>query len=656
MSRPFLFGLRPVPLQGLKQCVLERRANATRLVSGIYRYAGQDAGVSSLHSLHRALACAKDLLSMPPSRAPTLGRPTLLACLVCRESHLKCDGGRPACERCVSRGLPCAYTPSKRGRRLGCAERPLPNAEPTNTRSSPYYIPDVSRWTPNSTSSAGGSNEAVHAPQDQLPDDTQTVLPVSLDGLLPQENEQPPQWSDNEHLVNLYYLNFHAAHPFLVPKSFYWNHGYPRFLKAMVEFIGSHFSPVVESDTLREAVASELERGEPNTSAMVQALVLYTITLLGRNEIQEGQKMLDLAITKAVELGMHRRDFAGSHANNNPVEEESLQRTWYELYITDGCNAAFQRKSSFKTYTINADVMLPCEESGYGSELQRPIPASKRDFESSVFADDEVPFSSFSYRIEAVRLLGRVLTITRAHGVQKDQVQAVDNALAAFVLHLPFSKSEPQIVDTYGELDELMFQAHVVIQHATIILHFPRGDLAFPDASTTPIPGASSTFLCSCTRQHVHSIKAVDASKTLSMLAAFRCPVQRHSPFFIYPLALAAIVQLSISDAHVKKSRRCIEQHSDRVKLILGVLRSFSRHWPIARVVLRALNKIALTVFQPPRDGPSSLTEQDALPDGGVDSYQYDPVAMGSPCTENFDVQGLQELFRLDFDNFCLDC
>ncbi|KAL5380351.1 hypothetical protein DPSP01_007925 [Paraphaeosphaeria sporulosa] len=590
---------------------------------------------------------------MPPSRAATLGRPTSLACLGCRESHLKCDGGRPACARCASRGAPCAYTPSRRGRRPGC-EKPLLNAEPTNTRTSPYYVPDLSRWTPTSISSPGESLEAVHALHEQIPD-TQTTLPVSLDGVLPQEREQLLQWSDNEHLVNLYYLNFHAGHPLLVPKNLYWNRGYPRFLKAMVEFVGSHFSSVIESDTLREAVASELERGDQSTPEMVQALVLYTITLLGRNEIDEGQKMLELAITKAVEMGMHRREYAGLHADNNQVEEESLRRTWYELYISDGCNAAFQRKSSFKTHTINADVLLPCEEAVYGNEVQ-PIPASKRDFQASVFADGEVTFSSFSYRIEAVRLLGRVLTITRAHGVQRDQVQAVDNALAAFLLHLPFSKSEPEIVDTYGELDELMFQAHVVIQYATIILHFPRGDLAFPDTSTTTIPGASSAFLCSCTRQHVHSIKAVDASKILSMLAAFRLPVQRHSPFLIYPLALAAIVQLSISAAHVRSSRQCIEQHSDRVKLILGVLRSFSRHWPIAGVVLRALNKMALVVFQPPRNGRSSPTELDTLIGNGIDSGQNATVAPGSPWMESFDVQDLQELFGLDFGNFCLEC
>jgi hypothetical protein len=262
-------------------------------------------------------------------------------------------------------------------------------------------------------------------------------------------------------------------------------------------------------------------------------------------------------------------------------------------------------------------------------------------------------FSSFCYRVEAVRILGRVLSITGVHGVHIDQVQAVDNALAAFLHHLPPSKCESEIVNTYGELDELMFQAHTIIQYANILLHFPRGDLASPVPFTTDVPGGNSAkFVCPCTRQHVHSTKAIDASKALSMLAALRVPVQRHSPFFVYPLALSAVVQFSVSTIHSRSSRHCLEQHHDRIKLILGVLKTLGRYWSIAEIVLRALKRVALAVFQTSRNEHSDPTQQEDFLDSGVDPCSS--ATTGSIWLENFDIQDLQGLIGLDPDCFSL--
>jgi hypothetical protein len=503
--------------------------------------------------------------------------------------------------------------------------------------------------TPNGSSEAIGATN--HATLNIRP-----ALPVLLDDPPVQHNDQLPEWVDDEQLVNLYYLNFHTAHPVLLPKSLYWKRRYPRFLKAVVEFIGSHFSPAVSSDTLRRATAREIESGDQNNPEMVQARVLYTIAIFARNEVDEGHQMLAQAAQIAIELRMHQRGFAASYANNQPMEEESMRRTWYELYVVDGCVAAFQRKSFFETNSVGADVLLPCDDDLYNDDKTFPhITASRTDFESSVFANEEMTFSSFCYRIEAVRLLGRVLAITGAHGVHRDRVQAVDNALAAFIHHLPPSKSEPEIVNTYGELDELMFQTHMIIQYATMLLHFPRSDLASPILSSTAVLGGNSAKLvCPCNRQQMHSIKAIDASKTLSMLAAFRYPVQGHSPFFVYTLALGAVVQLAVSANHSKSSGWCLEQHYDRVKLMLGVLKSFSQHWRIAEVVLRVLNKMALAVFHPPREEDPGLAHQHDATDSVIDSCSYGPPIIDNQWLDNFDMQDIQDLIGLDTNGFCL--
>jgi len=265
------------------------------------------------------------------------------------------------------------------------------------------------------------------------------------------------------------------------------------------------------------------------------------------------------------------------------------------------------------------------------------MPATMAEFHGNVFAEEEKVFSSFCYRIEAVRLLGRVLTITGKHGVDRDLVQAVDNALAAFLYHLPRSKSEAEISNTFGDLDELMFQAHTIIQWSTILVHYPRGDLISSDLLTQDVLGANCTkLLCPCNRQHIHSVKAIEASKTLAMLAALRTPTQKHTPLFVYPLALAAVVQLSIGAMHDKSPRRCLDQHADRVKLLLGVLKSMSRQWSAAGIVLRTLKRVASAVFRSSSvDSPSSIV---APPATSIDNDAF----------PDFDLQDLYGLVGLD--------
>jgi hypothetical protein len=378
----------------------------------------------------------------------------------------------------------------------------------------------------------------------------------------------------------------------------YWQQAYPRYLKAVVHLIGGRFSHTASLDKLRESVAREFAHCNKDTFEMVQAGLLNTIALFAENSTDQGQTMLDSTIERALRLGMHHRNFASTHAGDLTVLEESMRRTWYELYVVDGCIAAVQRKPAFKTNTVNADVLLPCDDFTYEAGMCF-MPATMTEFHGNVFAEEEKVFSSFCYRIEAVRLLGRVLTITGKHGADRDLVQAVDNALAAFLYHLPRSKSEAEISNTFGDLDELMFQAHTIVQWSTILVHYPRGDLMSSDLLTQDVLGANCTkLLCPCNRQHVHSVKAVEASKTISMLAALRTPTQKHTPLFVYPLALAAVVQLSIGAIHDKGSRRCLDQHADRVKLLLGVLKSMSRQWSAAGIVLHTLKRVASAVFR----------------------------------------------------------
>lgn len=124
-----------------------------------------------------------------------------------------------------------------------------------------------------------------------------------------------------------------------------------------------------------------------------------------------------------------------------------------------------------------------------------------------------------------------------------------------------------------------------------------------------------------------------------SMLATLHTFDPKHTPFFVYPLALAAVVQLSVSAIHAKSSDVCSEQHRDRVQVMLGVLRSLGRHWSTADTVLRKLKKIAFSVFQNPQTDSSMYTAQHGLIDSGGDTNLLSPI--DSDCLFNFDIPEL---------------
>ncbi|KAH7113337.1 hypothetical protein B0J11DRAFT_497673 [Dendryphion nanum] len=585
-------------------------------------------------------------------KVATTSRPTPLACLQCRETHLKCAGDFPSCARCVSRGLPCTYTTSNRGRRR--AKRRSHEAENRDAQTPQSCPSEVDAWIPTVIPELNGFLEDRSLAGNNMTLEVPEGLPILNKDLSSQPDELARSWSDDEHLVDLYYLNFHGSHPILLPRSLYSMREYSRPLKSVVELIGNNFSPGVNSDILKQTTEVELENGDQNSPEMVQACILYAIMLVGMNELSRGQDFLAQAIDIALKLGMNREGFASSSPTNHPFEVESMRRTWWELCVTDGYISAFLRRSSSKTSSVSCDVMFPSDDYTPDKVPACQRLSSRSDYERSFFAEEEMIFPSFCYRIEAVRLLGRVLTITGAHGVHRDQVQAVDNALAAFIHHLPTCKSEPEIADTHGGVDHLMFQAHTVIQYATILLHFPRSDLSSPVPSTNTLPGSNNVkFVCPCTRQKVHSIKAIDSSKDISMLAAFRMPTQCHSPFFVYPLALAAVVQLSISTTHSRSSANCLLQHYERVKLILGVLKSLSRYWPIAGVMVRALNKISMAVFQPSHGEPLDYTQQNGLIDNAIELCSYNAPYTDNQWLEAVNLSDIHELIGLGVDTFC---
>ncbi|KAJ5676057.1 hypothetical protein N7462_008954 [Penicillium macrosclerotiorum] len=398
--------------------------------------------------------------------------------------------------------------------------------------------------------------------------------------VLSQEQPGAPRdpWFHDDRFLRLFYENFHVAHPILVPSATYHDRQYPEFLQLVVNFVGSHYLPSSPTQGYKDKVIAELTCNPERSSCMVQAWLIYSIAIYARGEWQEAQDAFAHSVEIALELGMNRQDFAVSVHSENSVEAESLRRTWWELYITDIFIAAPFKSNTFLCSTMAPEVGLPCEDSAYTGTYDIPTPRKIIDFKRRVFAPEETVFSSFSYRIEATTILCRAIVLNRLRDYHRDHLQAVENALVSWVNHLPPRKLD--IVDSYGNIDEMMFQAHITIAYATMLLHLTRSDLqsVLPrtDEQFWPVP---TRHIASTLNRPIHSIKATEASRRISDTISL-CPnVLKHSPFVIPALALCGMIQLATS---VKHTEECFDHHYNRVTLILGCLKSTKRIWGLA--------------------------------------------------------------------------
>ncbi|PYI15399.1 putative C6 transcription factor [Aspergillus violaceofuscus CBS 115571] len=476
-------------------------------------------------------------------------RPAPLACTECRKQHLKCDAKTPSCSRCLENRFNCLYLPSRRG----------------------------------------GRRKTRDATQQQ---------PLATTPSYPQGIQDPTE--SDARLVRLYYENFHSAHPILVPAPLYEERKYPKYLHEVVVLIGSHFLPQ-SSASLSESTLAELSASGERTPCKVQALLLYSILLCAREECPQAQTMFSTAVDIALELGMYRRDFATTSCDERDVEAESLRRTWWELFTVDVYMAALQKKVVLRCSSVPYDVALPCEESAYANHSNIPPPPTLAGFNKRIFtADDDDDgeadqsrYSSFSYRIEAVCILARVIVLNSLPETHRDHLQAVENALVSWTNHLPSTKVD--IVDMYGSIDEMLFQAHTTIHYAAMLLHLPRSNLrpALPDTGVPISPVIPSRLSPSFTR-HVHDIKATEASKQLSNLLSVRPSVQRYSPFVVFGLVLCGMVQLATSRIHPPE---CSDHHCNRIILVLGCLKTLKNKWSVANRAHHYLRNAASETF-----------------------------------------------------------
>lgn len=331
------------------------------------------------------------------------GPRVVLACIPCRERHVRCSAEQPQCRRCIADGKSCRYAKSRRGgldraalearRRRLAAE----SSKEAATTSSPSIAgSDQSRdgagvATAYGTHRQDQSEEPdwlrmfVETPCSQHPqseDSHNAMSGVSTSGSLGSNchtgTARASVFPDSN--LDSYYLHFHKFHPCVVPKP-----ALQRLVKdpglldkllpliAVMKYIGSLFQSRSRS---KESVLPRpiLPQSPIPSPYMVQCHLLYSVGLYWSDEKPRAYEQLNAAIDMAVKLGMHHRSFATEHGAGDAVREESFRRTWWQLLSVEASTAATDRSFSFRVCEIETTVDLPCEEDEYESEVSASPP------------------------------------------------------------------------------------------------------------------------------------------------------------------------------------------------------------------------------------------------------------------------------------------
>jgi Fungal specific transcription factor domain/Fungal Zn(2)-Cys(6) binuclear cluster domain len=276
---------------------------------------------------------------------------TSLACLSCRNQHLKCDASQPSCSRCQRLARLCSYPESRRTGAYRAA--------------SSYRR---ARGAPNPAS------PNLHQPSALTP----LTSPYLGEHGFPGSKTNDPIWTTRsdatssqhigDELLSLYYEHFHCSHRFVLPRGALQDAvdtGSPSIqqLITVMRYIGSFYS-----NHLRDASdipSLDAESIDAVDGFSVQTNLLMSLAKSMCSEQDMAEDLLARAIQQAESIGMHTKGFADTTASYDPVLAESWRRTWWMIHVVH-LNFAVIRKD-FKTTLKSADceVHLPCEDQSY---------------------------------------------------------------------------------------------------------------------------------------------------------------------------------------------------------------------------------------------------------------------------------------------------
>ena len=332
------------------------------------------------------------------SSSPTHREPTPVndrvsassACVPCRNKHLKCDGLR-VCTRCSTQGTACVYIKSRRGYRgpsVHGKQVGLINGKPPVDQAD--YLADQKGSPSDASVTFLDSNDLDTSSIASIPPDAEKVLSSSLDFPLATKDADSNELYSrlfrpnyHERCIEGFFQYFYDAHPFLPPrhqllpllKTNPMDH-----LRTAMCYVGSRYVPGSSpaSYALKFDAYLAANSAAPKDASMVQAMLLFTLGLDGNNDQERAVEILNKAQSLAVELGMNQREYAVVNGRGSPTCEESLRRTWWELYVVSIMVAGFHGRGTFHLCDIVSNVPLPCEEGDFASGVTRAYQSNRK--------------------------------------------------------------------------------------------------------------------------------------------------------------------------------------------------------------------------------------------------------------------------------------
>ncbi|RHZ67971.1 Zn(II)2Cys6 transcription factor [Aspergillus thermomutatus] len=524
-----------------------------------------------------------------------LRQPSSLACMTCRRRHLKCDAQMPVCSRCQASNTECRYIRSRRGLRTKNGD-PQQQLDDNASLFSAIDLDAFPDWLSGTTlnSDLVDTGQALFQP---LLDTSQTLdipgLPETALAWPELENAVTPEVAYDP-LIQLYYQSFHRSHPLLIPRKALHSPvcgGIPQYILSIMRFIGAHQHPDPSlKEIFRQPAYTVLSDSTPRDGFKVQGMVLLAIVDHAHGAEDSATRIMQAAVNLALELGMNKAAFAAEHSGGNPILEESWRRTYWELYFVDGYLAAMRDQSAFRLFHQAAEVKIPCDEELYNSgDAVTLSNLTFKDLTNNWHCDDERRFSSFAYRIKAVRLLGMVMELNRSLDIDLEtRIETIDAALVTSLMQLPSSQRD--VYGSHPRLDEMTFQAQMTSYLALIYLHHPRSNMRYASihahTSCTRLPTTRDTTPPSASLD-LHSQKLLRAADMLCNLATLPNPVKYRTPFFTCALAMCVVVH-TVACLFVPIPEKQ-ESMKARIQLGVGALHVLGKSWPLAKTVRQRL-------------------------------------------------------------------
>ncbi|KAI0016301.1 N-terminal binuclear Zn cluster-containing/DNA binding domain-containing protein [Xylariomycetidae sp. FL0641] len=573
----------------------------------LYRGLGPEMPSLPLHVGTPGLSSSATIDSRsPPQTVPA-------ACLACRGKHLKCDGATP-CSRCQASSSECVYVASRRGYkgpRRNTSQNPnkrhASDSPPDPDHDGSYFnggqlstsVPGLPVFNP-----ALAIPDTPVSPFAATPNMNSVQLYRSLylngvnsaNGALVEANPRQPPPTTPERCIDSFYHHFYPCHPAVLPKDQLLKLAKERNLEhllAAMRWVGSLYFDVgpARATYFEEAMRGIRAQDVPKDGFLVQAMVIVLIGLDGNSQDAKARDILSDVERVAIEIGLYTRAYATTHGSGNPRMEESWRRTWWDLFVVDGMVAGVHQQTNFLLFDIVADVGLPCEEQQYATgDIPRPM--YLEDFDDQLFSGEEREFSSFAYRIASVRILGRMMRMPQSNFPDDGNVDRIQSLLSNWRMHLPESKRHS--LDKNGQLDEMMFQAHMISHACSIRLHQPLSQL---DSSVSRSVNACAPYrpVQSGDNFNIHTRHIVTAACEISKMVTYSVPITSHTHFFTCVLTVSSIVHLN------KWSLYYLEDEDDLRQLIrlnIGALNQLSKVWSSAGRVSAQVKGVAQEIYR----------------------------------------------------------